>query len=258
MSNGVSDDPYMDAIRGVQYVRPEDVPAMFARARSGDTEARDQLVVSVLPAVVNGTRRFAHVSVPRADLIQAGNLGVMQAVDKFDPDHGVLWITYAMAAAIREMSKVIIRARVVRVPDWAMRRLVELGRKAQLEGRDMEDLVENESTPLRVECLRRAMPSTKAISSIDYESVMTQVSVDEDVVAEDEARKHDAMRVYRALDALRPIHRDTLRQRFGLDGGEPMTLRECGVVAGVTWEAVRQREIRALDLLAAKLARTGT
>ncbi len=237
--------------------------ARVQRARAQYLHARNRFVCANLRLVVAFAKRYGRHHTPLADRIQEGNLGLMKAVDRFDPDRGVRFSTYAAWWIRHAITRALTNnARTVRIPahlqalftkaNGARRRLWgELGREPELHelaaaiGSDPERL----GWALRAMDLRTVSLDAPLANGRDGD-VMEGLCDDElpDLVEELVTRRDRTL----ALLALRDLpakDQDILRHRFELPGASPMTLEQIGRRLGVSRERVRQLQNRALDQL---------
>jgi len=239
---------------------------LAARVKAGDESARERMIRSNLRLVVRIAREFEGMGVSLSDLINEGNIGLMRAVEKFDPAKGAKFSTYS-AFWIKHAIRLSLsnNARTVRIPVHMVDRIAKM-RKVEIqyqetEGRaptDEEIADELELSHHQMRVLRRA--------------AMTQVSLDTPVdegedrklgdrIADEAAPKPwedveneaTANLVTGLLDGLREREINILRHRFGFNGQEPMTLEEIGRLYGVTRERIRQIEAGALQKMRKQL-----
>lgn len=233
------------------------------RARAAYLHARNRFVCANLRLVVAFAKRYGRHHTPLADRIQEGNLGLMKAVDRFDPDRGVRFSTYAAWWIRHAITRALTNnARTVRIPahlqalftkaNGARRRLWgELGREPELDelaaaiGSDPERL----GWALRAMELRTVSLDAPLANGRDGD-VMEGLCDDElpDLV-EDLVTRRDRTLALLALRDLPAKDQDILRHRFELPGASPMTLEQIGRRLGVSRERVRQLQNRALDQL---------
>lgn len=280
-SNVIADSIYADIealadgrTEGVQInvrlPRRESVP--FAtylqdvrRVRIGLHQARRHFARGNLRLVVTMAHRYKRNGrMPLGDLIQEGNVGLMTAVDRFDPSrgyrfstYGTWWIRHAISRALSD------KGRAVRIPVHVIElqaKLSRLRREFEHEHRRSPDDLElaalaevpldkvrrfgrvlvEQDTPMGL--LDEGISGIEAISDVatEAESELDGRVVDESLL--------------QAFDVLRPMEADILRMRFGLEGTEPKTLREIGQIYSLSRERIRQLQERALDKLRAELA----
>lgn len=253
---------YLREIGPLPLLTPEEETSLAWRAQQGDGAAREALIKGNLRLVVKIARDYENLGVPLLDLIAEGNMGLMRAVDRFDPSRGAklsvyssFWIKQSIRRALGNQS------RTVRVPihihgklfklDRATRRLHELLGRAPT---DAEVAHEAGLPPDRIAKLRRA---TLSFSSLDAPTGENQETTMADTVPDEQAgTPYDHL----AGDTLRELLREflndlsarevyVLRLRYGLDGGEELTLDEVGNRMNLTRERVRQIQAAAIKKL---------
>ncbi len=241
--------PYAEYLAGVH----ESVTALRA--------ARNRFARANLRLVVRMANRLRGSGLSLTDLIQEGNIGLLKAVDRFEPARGFRFSTYASWWIRHTMRRAMVnRGRIVRVPQHLhtlAQKLSKTRRRLRGElGRNPYDTELAEavgSTVDKVVAATRALANQPIsldarVSSDDPRSVADLLSVPEDQTpAErlDSQRAEEQMRA--ALLDLAPMERDILRQRFGLDGGEPRTLAEIGEQYSLSRERIRQLQVIALE-----------
>jgi RNA polymerase primary sigma factor len=236
-----------------------DLGAVLAEA----ARASDLLVRGNLRLVVSLARRFQGRGLDIADLIQEGNLGLLTAVERFDPSRGFRFSTYAAWWIRQAITRgLAARGRPVRLPVNAHETLmklkwVELDLWQQL-GRDPTELELAERLGVKLPRLREIRRAADDVASLDapiaHEGAGTLGGLVADVGALDPAAvvaAGDARRtLLAALARLEQREREVLELRFGLHGDDPCTLEEIGSRYGVTRERIRQIELRGLRKLA--------
>ncbi len=240
--------------------------ARVKRARVALCAARHQMVRANLRLVVSMAHRYRRNGrMPLADLIQEGNLGLMTAVDRFDPrkgfrfsTYGSWWIRHAIGRALSD------KGREVRLPVHVVELQHKLAAARQQfeskHGRTPEDteLAELLGVPAaKLQRLSRTLLRQEHSTGQD-DGRGIEVMADESPGADtllDSDHLDDALDS--ALEGLRPMEVDILRRRFGLDDGQTMTLREIGEVHGLSRERIRQIQQRALGKIRAELEAQG-
>lgn len=253
-------DRYLAELRREPRLTRDEEHATAQRSRDGDSEARSLLVRANLRFVVNVARKYATTGVPLLDLISAGNLGLVSAADKYDPDRGVKFISFAVWSIRRAIQDVIGTDRVVRIPQGqtydvrAVLKTRELLRQ-RLEREPTVDEIAQvaEVAPAVVQAL---LDATGAIVSIDAPLTGDDDTPLRDLLADEDADDPESDQIARetadalrgALDALPERECRVLRLYFGLaEDGRTHTLEEIGAVIGVTRERVRQLRDRAIS-----------
>ncbi len=252
-------DLYLDEISRVPLLNREEEMELARKAFKGDVAAQEKLARHNVRFVVSVAKKFQNRGVPLVDLIGEGNLGLMTAARKFDPDRGVKFISYAVWWIRQAVQAAIARhGRPVRVPLNRTADLSRLGKTTTL-------LKERLGRMPTVEELARATGLTeeavRSLSSLNTEAVRLDHPTREGdgnermerfSLAEQEGTDANTMAnsqsadIEAALDSLPPRDAKVLRLYFGLDDGQPRTLEEIGRMMGVTRERIRQLRDRAL------------
>jgi RNA polymerase sigma factor (sigma-70 family) len=216
------------------------------RSAEGDLEARRRLVEANLGLVATVAAEYRDRGVPFADLLQEGSVGLIRAVDRFDPRRGVRLSTYATWWIRSAVVRAIGDARAVRLPDSAQRRLQVLRRAA-------DDLAAATGREPTLEQAAQAA-GLSAADAARLERATRVRALDEPVAAsaEDDDRV-DVELVRRAVRALPGRSRLVVERSFGLDGGRPETLPEIAVRIGTSPERARQVREEALRRLRTSL-----
>ena len=260
---------YLREISGIPLLTREQEVELARRARAGDEPAKQRLIESNLRLVVQLARRYLNRGLPLPDLIEEGNLGLLRAVEKFDPERGNRFSTYGTwwirQAIVRALAN---QARTIRLP-------VHVGLLLGRYDREQKRLTQELGRPPTTEELAKAM-NTTVEEILELEEVRQQpVSLEtpigheegrlEDVVADPSADPSEVLTdLFRArtdlvsvLDDLAANERTVLRRRFGLEGDPPETLETIGRRLNLTRERVRQIEGAGLRKLRALLAARG-
>ncbi|MCA9041555.1 MAG: sigma-70 family RNA polymerase sigma factor [Planctomycetaceae bacterium] len=233
----------------------------------GDMAARDRMVRANLRLVVNIARAYTNKGLPLQDLIEEGNLGLLRAVEGFDPGMNTRFSTYASYWIKQSIKRAIINsAKTIRIPAY-MVELLTKWRRATAKLQDelnrtptMEEVAkELQLNKKKLRIVKKAIQLYNATPQTDGNQengrTLGDIIPDERLKGpEDDLINNDNLEhVYRLLEEMDPRESSILRMRFGLDGTEPNTLKEIGENLGLTRERVRQIENEALKRLARKL-----
>jgi RNA polymerase primary sigma factor len=260
---------YLCEIGQVPLLTEAEEQELVRRIRRGDEAAREQMIKANLRLVVHIARRHQNFGLPLLDLISEGNIGLMKAVDRFDPSHGRrlssyagIWITQRIRRALANQSKLI------RLPVHQVERIfslrksstqlyAELGREpTDEEIAQMMSLPESKIARLRSAALAPA--SLDVALGEDSSDTLASLITDETCgTPEHAAERRGEMEVlFAAVGSLSPREIIVLKQRFGLESGTEQTLEEVGASLGLTRERIRQIQNRALSKLRRRLGRT--
>ncbi|MGA2788244.1 MAG: sigma-70 family RNA polymerase sigma factor [Verrucomicrobiota bacterium] len=253
---------YLREIGQVKLLTPQEEIQLAARIKKGDKKAREQMIKANLRLVVKIARDYDGIGLPLLDLISEGNIGLMKAVERFDPKkggklstYGSWWIKQSIKRALANQSKTIrlpvhLVDKISKMRRLAMRLQEELGR----EPTDEELADELDITPVRVRQMRLAAirpASLDAPIGDDESNNFSDVVEDENATSPYENLKDKTVTdmLQDMVQHLDPREATILRYRFGLDGGPEKTLEEVGEKFGVTRERVRQIQNLALRKL---------
>ncbi len=253
---------YLREIGQVKLLTPQEEIDLAARIKKGDKKAREQMIKANLRLVVKIARDYEGIGLPLLDLISEGNIGLMKAVERFDPakggklsTYGSWWIKQSIKRALANQSKTIrlpvhLVDKISKMRRTSMRLQEELGR----EPTDEELGEELGISASRVAQMRMAAIRPASLDApIGDEDSNNFAEVVEDESADTPYEQLEEKTVTRMLQemvkTLDPREATILRARFGLDGGPQKTLEEVGVKFGVTRERVRQIQNIALRKL---------
>jgi RNA polymerase primary sigma factor len=253
---------YLREIGLVKLLTPQEEIELAARIKKGDRKAREQMIKANLRLVVKIARDYEGIGLPLLDLISEGNIGLMKAVERFDPSkggklstYGSWWIKQSIKRALANQSKTIrlpvhLVDKISKMRRTAMRMQEELGR----EPTDDELGKELGISASRVSQMRMAAIRPASLDApIGDEDSNNFAEVVQDESANTPYEQLEEKTVKRMLQemvkTLDPREATILRSRFGLDGGSEKTLEEVGEEFGVTRERVRQIQNIALRKL---------
>jgi RNA polymerase primary sigma factor len=256
-------DIYLREVRQYPLLSRDEEIQLAQKARSGDQAALDKLVRSNLRFVVSVAKKYNGQGVPLEDLINEGNLGLVRAAHRFDPDRGYKFISYAVwwirQAILHTLSQ---SSRLVRLPlnkagyiprisraaqaltqDLGREPTVaEIAEKVELSERDVEET-------LRVAGGHLSLDETYSDERDDNAFVDYVEDTDSDAPDDDLYREFLSEDVLRALDTLSDRERKIMLMYFGLGGHAPLTLEEIGRHLSLTRERIRQIKEQAIDKL---------
>ncbi|MCE9530240.1 MAG: RNA polymerase sigma factor RpoD/SigA [Planctomycetes bacterium] len=259
-------ETYLREINETSLLTADEEKELAYRIATGDTEARDQMVRANLRLVVNIARGYTGKGLALQDLIEEGNLGLLRAVEGFDPTMNTRFSTYASYWIKQSIKRALVNtAKTIRIPAY----MVELLAKWRRATNQLQD--EFGRPPTHEETARFLGLPKKKLSIIKkairvYNSAPqtdqadTGWSIDEMLMDgrtktpdNEMVESDDLKQVLHLLDKMDPREATVLRMRFGLNDEEPKTLKEIGESLGLTRERVRQIESEALAKLSESL-----
>jgi RNA polymerase primary sigma factor len=255
-------DQYLFEVSKTPLLTPAQEIAIAKRVRAGDADAMQELVKRNLRFVISVAKKYQNRGLPLTDLIGEGNIGLMTAARKFDPDQGVKFISYAVwwirQAILASLAR---QGRTVRVP---LNRTADLSKIVRTSEALRQEL-RREPTPEEIaSATGLSLDVVQSLAALNTSDVRLDAPLDPDgdrslierFIADDrndaESQAMDKFlseEIETALRTLPPRDAKVLRLYFGLDGGREHTLEEIGGMLGVTRERVRQLRDRALKRL---------
>jgi RNA polymerase primary sigma factor len=262
---------YLKEVGQTKLLTPQEEVVLARRIKRGDKKAREQMIKANLRLVVKIARGYEDCGMPLLDMVSEGNVGLMKAVERFDPSKGAKlstysswWIKQAIKRALANQSKMI------RLPVHVVEKLFRI-RQASTT---LESVLEREPTneelaeevglsARKIARLRAAAarPASLEAPMGDGDSNLIAETIKDETAAtpyEQLEEKTNASMMRQLIARLKPRELEILRQRFGLDGGEQKTLDEVGLNLGLTRERIRQLQNAAMKKLRAGVERLET
>lgn len=254
---------YLKEIRSIPLLTAREEIELSRRVKKGDVQARERMIRSNLRLVINIAKRYIHLGIPLMDLIEEGNMGLMKAVEKFNPRKGYRFSTYAAWWIKQSVTRGIAeQGKMIRIPVY-MNELMTKWKKAQERlGQKLkrpptqEEIAKKIGLPKdKIEQMTSWMAtrtsSLEAPIGEEGESEVIDLVEDQSAVLPDTEIGHflDKERVDNLLEKMSSREREILDLRFGLADGKIHTLAEVSKKFGVSRERVRQIEEQALKKL---------
>jgi len=261
---------YLNEIGKAPLLTAEEEVALARRVVQGDFEARQTMIERNLRLVVNIAKHYANRGLTLLDLVEEGNLGLIHALEKFDPERGFRFSTYATWWIRQNIERAIMnQSRTIRLPVHIIKELnIYLRAKRHLETHGVTDAGAEDIAALTdhpVADVRRIMQLNERVASLDAPlDVDPSLSLGE-AIADDNAHLPDDMlqleeiehHVHEWLTQLNDKQRWVIERRFGLNNCESCTLEDLALELQVTRERVRQIQMESLRVLRQLLRRRG-
>ena len=264
----MSDDSvrlYLREIGKIPLLNAEEELALAQKVVAGDKKAKDQMAEANMRLVVSIAKRYSGRGLDFLDLIQEGNTGLLRAVEKFDPDKGFKFSTYATWWIRQAITRAIAdQARTIRIPVHMVETINKLLRTQRRMTQDLnreptiDELArELEMEPEKVEYVMKIKQDIHSLDAgvgrdgDDEDSVLGDFIEDEDAASPEDSAANQLLKeqVQDILSVLTEREQKILKMRFGLEDGKSHTLEEVGQEFAVTRERIRQIEAKALTKL---------
>ncbi len=252
---------YLNEIRKIPLMTREEENDLAKKAAAGDRDARAKIVRANLRFVVNIAKQYQNRGLEFSDLVNEGNIGLLNAIDRFDAGKGYHFISYAVWWIRQAIMKAICeKGRAIRLPQNRANELAQIENARRIIGHEKseeKEIVEiGKMLGMETSHVREMLNISRDMISLDSEVTMKSddshqlgdfiedtVSESPDAMAINNSMKEEISAV---LNTLRPNEAKVLRLRYGLTGEKPMSLKEVGDVCNLTKERIRQIERRAI------------
>ena len=256
---------YLREIGKIPLLTPEEEADLAQRIVKGDKKAKDKMVESNMRLVVSIAKRYGGRGLDFLDLIQEGNTGLLRAVDKFDPEKGFKFSTYATWWVRQAITRAIAdQARTIRIPvhmvetiNKVLRTTRKLTAELNREPTNEEIAKELDMEPEKVDYVMRIKQDIASLDASvgregdDEDSVLGDFVEDEERDSPEDSAANQILKeqLSEIIATLTDREQKIIRLRFGIGGGRPHTLEEVGNEFDVTRERIRQIEAKALSKL---------
>jgi RNA polymerase primary sigma factor len=258
---------YLQQIAQIPLITPKEEIELAAEIKKGSEEAREKMITANLRLVVKIAQDYSNLGLSLLDLINEGNIGLMKAVERFDPTkggklstYGSWWIKQSIKRALANQSKTI------RLPIHMVDRVTQIRRTTAILSERMgheptdDELASEMNLPVnRITLLKSVSQKPASLDSPlgdEDGSTLGELVPDNKAVSplENLQSKSIVGDISKVLNQLEPREADIIRLRFGLEGLDPLTLEEVGAKIGITRERVRQLQEHALRALRKSMA----
>ncbi len=253
---------YLKDVRPIPLLTQEEEVETARKVLTGDVGARNKMIRSNLRLVISIAKRYVNLGIPLSDLIEEGNIGLMRSVDKFDPEKGYRFSTYAAWWIKQGVSRAIIdQGKMIRVPVYMNEEIVrykkavealthKLGRKPQY-GEVAKKMAISVDKVRELDQAITKMTSLDAPIGEDGDGQVHDIIEDENLSMPNEQVENflNKERARNILDELPEREREIISMRYGIPDGEPHTLAEIAEKMNISRERVRQLEVAILKKL---------
>ncbi len=255
-------ETYFKEINRIKLLTAETERELAIRVQQGDVEAREQMITANLRLVVSIAKNYVERGLSLLDLIEEGNLGLLKAVERFDPKAECRFSTYATWWIKQSIKRALIdTVKTVRIPSYMVELIskwknvtghlnVKLGRQPTFEEVAEALKIPQENLGIIKTAIRASNSSNQTIS-IENMWTLSEILEDKDARQPDDILfdEVEMEMIQKLLNSLDERDAKILRMRYGLDNGDPMTLKQIGEKVNLSRERVRQIENEALKKL---------
>ncbi len=256
---------YINQINKVKLLTRSEEYDLAVKASRGDNKAKQMLILANLRFVIKIARRYSNCGLSTMDLISEGNMGLLRAVETFDPDKGYHFISYAVHWIKQSIIKAISeKSKIIKIPLHLNNSYTRINKKLSQEYKDeltaqtVEDI--SQKMEMRKNDLAKLISISNGYTSLDQHLDTTEKKstkqlkdvikdnseTDPETAVLKQSLKKNIKNIISKLDQ---IETEVIKYRFGLDNYPPLTLQEIGKLKNVTKERIRQIEKKALSKL---------
>ena len=254
---------YLMEIDKIPLLTREEEETLAKKAFEGDQDSREKLIKANLRFVVNVAKKYQKRGLPLIDLINEGNMGLITAADKFDYRKGYHFISYAVWWIKQSILKALSeKTRLIRLPLNRANQLIQIKRFQKEKSKFQEGDASNEEIAAELgidkESVSNIINASREYSSFDApimfdkkERYLSEVIKDTNFRTPEDNMVDEALReaILKSLETLSEKEQTVIKYRYGLDGNEPMSLKEIGKKFNLTKERIRQIEKKAIRRL---------
>lgn len=254
---------YLKEINRIPLLSRDEEIELAIKAAAGDKKAKDKIVNANLRFVVQVAKKYQNRGIDLVDLISEGNVGLMNAIEKFNVNRGYHFISYAVWWIRQAILKAVCeKSRAIRLPSNKVNELVQIEKAKKTITANMSEEEEIKEIGLMLNmdssyvremlCISRDMISLDAqVQASETGNTLSDFIEDDRYISPEDSAINNSMKedIDGILDTLRPNEAKVLRMRYGLNGLKPMSLQEVGDSCNLTKERIRQIEKHAIGCM---------
>ncbi len=251
---------YMQEIGQIPLITREEEVVLAGRIKKGDEEARSKMIKANLRLVVKIAHDYANFGLPLLDLISEGNIGLIKAVERFDPNKGGKLSTYAAWWIKQSIKRALAnQSKTIRLPTHLVDKISRMRKVSLLLAEELGREPTDEELAMEMEMSLGKLAHLKSVSlrptsldapiGDDEGTRFGELVGDETAISPSDKLRSKSLNkdIINMVDQLKGRQAEIIRQRFGLAGDKPKTLEEVGEIFGITRERVRQLQNTALS-----------